>query len=530
MTFDLVLRGGLIVDGTGGPPRHADVGVVDGAVAALADLSSAEAAEVIDVAGRAVAPGFIDAHTHSDLAALLPVQWQAIPLAPLRQGVTTEVCGNCGESPFPTTPAHRAASNSNTDAVFQVGIGALESFDAYAQTMSVRPLPTNQAPMVGHGSLRGAAMGFDNRPADAAEFATMLRLAREAFEQGAFGLSSGLIYAPGLYAPEQELVELAMVAAAFGAPYVSHMRDEADLVADAIEEALRIGRTSGAGVHISHHKLAGRRNWGRSAETLGMLDRARSGGQDVTVDVYPYTAGSTSLHALLPPWTNDGGIAAVLARVAGADVRARIDRDLRTGLPGWQNIAGPAGWDNVVIAGSPAAPEIEGLSVAELSDATGRAPVDTVCDIIIADGARTVVVLHMMSDDDVGSIRDWPAAMVGSDGVPVPGKPHPRLAGTFARAVRAPNPADPWAGLPERVRRMTSMPAERYRIPRRGTLAVGAAADIVVFDPATVTDRATYVDPLLPPEGVEHVFVAGVAGIRTGRPTGSYAGQVLRAR
>ena len=530
MTFDLILRGGLVVDGTGGPPRRADVGVVDGRITAVADLSAAEAAEILDVAGRAVAPGFIDAHTHSDLAALLPEAWRAIPLAPLRQGVTTEVCGNCGESPFPTTPQHRVASNSNTDAVFQVGIGALESFDAYAQRMSTCALPTNQAPMLGHGSLRGAAMGFDNRPADADELATMIRLTREAFEQGAFGLSSGLIYTPGLYAPEQELVELAAVAAAFGAPYVSHMRDEADRVADAIEEALRIGRGSGAGVHISHHKVAGRRNWGRSAETLGLLDLARSRGQDVTVDVYPYTAGSTGLHALLPPWANDGGIAAMLARLASADVRTRIADDLRTGLPGWQNIAGPAGWDNVVLAGSPAAPEIEGLSVADLSAATGRPPVDTVCDIIIADEARTVVVLHMMSDDDVDSIRAWPAAMVGSDGVPVPGKPHPRLAGTFAKALRAPDPSDPWTGLPARVRRMTSMPAERYRIPARGTLSVGAAADLVVFDPATVTDRATYVDPLLPPQGIEHVFVAGVAGIRNGRPTGSYAGRVLRAR
>ncbi|HET8591151.1 MAG TPA: hypothetical protein VFM01_16060, partial [Nakamurella sp.] len=457
-------------------------------------------------------------------------EWRRLAVAPLRQGVTTEVCGNCGESPFPRTAAHGPAVDDYTRVGFQVDAGGFESLDAYAQALSGVPMPTNQAPLLGHGMLRGAAMGFDDRPPGDDELALMRRLAYQAFEQGAFGLSTGLMYTPGQFAATAEVAAIAAVAARFDAPYVTHMRDEADRVHQSIAEALQIGRESGAGVQISHHKVAGRGNWGRSAQTLAMLDAARSAGQDVSIDVYPYTAGSTGLHSLLPPWVQAGGLAAQLPRMADRAVRERVARDFVTGLDGWQNLAGQAGWANVVIAGSPSDPAIEGLSVAQLAADSGRDPADVVCDIVSADAGRTVVVLHMMADDDVAAIRGWTGAMLGSDGVPLPGKPHPRIAGTFARALRAPRPGDPWAGLADRVRRMTSMPAARYRVPDRGVLAVGAVADVVVFDPATVTDNATYPDPLLPPDGIEHVLVAGVHSVAGGELTGRFAGQVLRAR
>jgi N-acyl-D-aspartate/D-glutamate deacylase len=233
----------------------------------------------------------------------------------------------------------------------------------------------------------------------------------------------------------------------------------------------------------------------------------------------------------MPPWVGSGGIAALLQRMSDASARERIDRDFVTGLPGWQNLVGGAGWANVVIAGCPSDPSLEGLSVAEIAAGTGKSPADVACDIVHADAARTVVVLHMMAEEDVTSIRGWEAAMLGSDGVPLPGKPHPRIAGTFARALRAPVATDPWAGVADRVHRMTGMPARRYQIPGgRGTLAHGVVADVVVFDPATVTDRSTYPDPLLAPVGIEHVLVAGQVSLHAGALTGRFAGRVLRAR
>ncbi|MEO7126487.1 MAG: amidohydrolase family protein, partial [Nakamurella sp.] len=471
------------------------------------------------------------AHAHSDLAMFLPDEWRDVTVAPLRQGVTTEVCGNCGESPFPRTALHGDEVDKFTRAGFQVGLGAFDSFDSYAEFASTVPLPTNQAPLLGHGMLRGAAMGFAARAPESDELDIMRRLAAQAFEQGAFGLSTGLIYTPGQFAETTEIVAIAEVAASFGAPYVSHMRDETDRVDASIREALTIGKLSGAGVHISHHKVAGQHNWGRSNQTLAMLDDARALGQDVTVDMYPYTAGSTSLHALLPPWANAGGLDSMLARLSDTSVRERIDRDFATGLPGWQDLAGASGWANVVIAGSPSDPQVEGVSIAEIASTTGRSPVEVVCDIVRADAAYTAVVLHMMAEDDVTAIQGWTGAMLGSDGVPLPGKPHPRIAGTFSRALRAPEGVDPWRALSDRVRRMTSMPADRYRIPGgRGRLAIGSAADIVIFDPATVADRSTYIEPLLPPTGIDHVLIAGQVTLSAGLLTGHYAGQVLRAR
>lgn len=534
MNCDVIITGGTVVDGTGATPRRADVAVTDGAVTAITppgELADARSRTVITADGRAIAPGFIDAHAHSDLAMFLPEQWRDITLAPLRQGVTTEVCGNCGESPFPRTPVHADEVDAFTRAGFQVGTDGFDSLDSYAAFASTAEMPTNQAPLLGHGMLRGAAMGFADRDPDESELATMKRLATEAFEQGAFGLSAGLMYTPGQFAKTPEIAAIAEVATRFDAPYVSHMRDETDLVDVSIREALEIGRRSGAGVHISHHKVAGRPNWGRSSQTLAMLDEARAAGDDVTIDMYPYTAGSTSLHALLPPWVNSGGLDAMLTRLGDVSIRERVGRDYMTGLPGWQNLAGASGWDNVVIAGSPSDPRIEGLSIAQIAADTGRSVVDVVCHTIRADSAYTAVILHMMAEGDVTAIQGWDAAMLGSDGVPLPGKPHPRIAGTFTRALRAPVGGDPWQAVADRVRRMTSMPADRYRIPGgRGRLAVGSAADIVIFDPANVTDRSTYVDPLLPPAGIDHVLVGGVVSLTAGALTGHYAGQVLRAR
>jgi N-acyl-D-aspartate/D-glutamate deacylase len=368
-------------------------------------------------------------------------------------------------------------------------------------------------------------MGFENRTPSRDELSTMERELDRAMAEGAFGLSSGLIYSPGMFARTEELVALATVVARHGRLYTTHMRNEADAVIDSIEEALRIGREGGVPVHISHHKVAGRHNWGRSTETLARLDRARAEGDDVTLDVYPYTAGSTTLLATLPAWVNDGGPDAVLARLSDAATRAKVLADLeRTRGEGEEDLVHGTGWDGIVVASAYRVPAAEGRSIQELADDRGCRPAEAACDLIVEAGARVMVVLHSMSPDDVAAIRAWPLAMIGSDGLPFPGRQHPRVAGTFAKVL---GEAARAGTLADAVHRNTSMATERFGIPDRGVVRTGAIADLVVLDPGTVSDRATYEDPWATPAGIEHVFLGGSHVINGGAPTGRRAGRVL---
>ena len=522
----MVIRGGDVLDGTGGPARRADVGIEGERVTAVGDLAGATAAETIDAAGRAVAPGFIDVHAHTDVVATLDQRAPDVALAGIRQGVTTEVCGNCGFSMFPTLPEHKDAFGALTATLFG-DIPVHETFDSYREWANALPLVANLAPLVGHGSIRAGVIGFDDRPPSEDELAQMERLAEEVFEAGAVGLSTGLIYPPGLYAETDEIVALARVAARHGRLYTTHMRDESDHVDRAIDEAITIGRESGTPVQISHHKVAGRPNWGRSEQTLAQIERARAEGVDVMCDVYPYTAGSTSLSAVLPPYAHAGGTEAMLDRLRSGDERARMARDIETGLDGWQDLVRPVGWENVVVSNVAARPECEGRAIAELADAEGTSPADAAFDLLLAADGAVLMVIHMMNENDVRRILGAPFVMVGSDGVPVPGKPHPRLAGTFARVLGHYAREAPLFELPEAVHRMTGMPARRFGLADRGGIADGKIADLVVFDPATVLDQSTYEDPLLPPVGVDAVLTAGRVVIRNGTDTGVRAGRVL---
>jgi N-acyl-D-aspartate/D-glutamate deacylase len=516
VAFDVIISGGTVLDGSGASPRQADVGIEGDRITAVDDLSAAEAAAVLDATGRVVTPGFVDTHTHTDGVPFL--DHEIIKLASLRQGVTTEVCGNCGFSPFPCLPAHAPSFR----AFFA---DAFRSLEDYRQAVEVHGAPVNLAPLVGAGYLRGGTMGFGNRAPTASELETMQAELDRAMVEGAFGLSSGLIYAPGMFATTDELIALATVVARYGRPYTTHMRNEADGVLESIEEALRIGREGGVPVHISHHKLAGRHNWGRSAETLARLDRARAEGDDVTIDVYPYTAGSTTLLATLPSWVNDGGPDAVLERLADAATRAKVIADLeRERGSGEEDLVHGTGWDGIVVASAAGRPEAEGRSIQELADERGCRPAEAACDLISDARARVMVVLHSMSPDDVAAIRAWPGAMIGSDGLPFPGRQHPRVAGTFAKVL---GEAARAGTLPDAVHRNTAMATQRFAIPDRGVVRVGAIADVVVLDQATVSDRATYDDPWATPAGIEHVFVAGHHAIRDGEPTGIRAGTVL---
>ena len=497
-------------------------------IAEIGDLAAAGGRRVIDATGMAVSPGFIDTHTHSDMAAFLGAEHLDLKTATVRQGVTTEVCGNCGSTPFPMLEERRAEL-ARSKAIFAASEGPWHSLIKYREAVRERGLYANLAPLLGHGSLRAGVMGMEDRAPRDDELRTMVRLAEEAFEQGAFGISSGLIYAPGVYARTEELAAVCRAVARHGRPYTTHMRNESDLVDESVREALAIGAAGGVPVHISHHKAAGRRNWGRTAETLEIVRAARAVGRDVTLDVYPYTAGSTMLAAMLPPWALNGGFDAMSERVADRAVRERITRDMETGLPGWENFTQLAGWDGIVISSCPSHPDYEGRRVPELADATGRSGPDLVFDLLAEDAQRTLMILHVMDDADVRNVLGFEAAMIGSDGIPVPGKPHPRWAGTFARVLGHYRRDAGLLDLASWVRKATGMAADRFSLRDRGYLARGKLADLVVFDPERIADRATYEDPLLPPIGVREVLISGQAVVSGGELTGARPGLVLEA-
>lgn len=526
MQFDVLIRNGLVLDGLGTSPTRADVGVVGERILAVESLAASTGVIEIDAEGRAVAPGFVDAHTHADLAWSLAAEHRQIATAPTLQGVTTEVSGNCGMSPFPFLETHREDMQLQVS-LYRSGPLPWDDLAGYGAAAREAGLLRNLAPLVGHGSLRVGVMGFDDRPASPDERATMRRLAEESFEQGAFGISSGLIYLPGVFAETEELIELAGVARRHGRLYASHIRGETDMVANSVREAIRIGAEAGVPAHISHLKAAGKRNWGRTEELIGIIDDARRRGGDVTVDVYPYTAGSTRLQAILPRWALEGGVPKMLERLHDPAARQRICRDFEDGPAGWENLQRAAGWDGIVIASCPGRSEREGRSVAELAAEAQRDPADYVFDLLIECEARVMVIVHMMHESDVDRVVSFDASMIGSDGVPIPGKPHPRLAGTFSRILGRYVRDRARLDLATAVLKMTSAPATRFGIVDRGVLASGKFADLVVFDPGTVLDRATFAEPLLPPAGVSDVFVNGTAVVRDGQATPARPGWVL---
>ncbi|GAA3009865.1 D-aminoacylase [Streptomyces lactacystinicus] len=536
---DLLLRGATLVDGTGAPARPADLAVADGRVTVLPPGTAVTAAETLDVTGRVVTPGFIDVHTHSDALAApfgggTHTDGDALDelrLAPLLQGVTTEISGNCGISLFPALPGRLPELAEHLRVSFGLGpVLPAEDFDAFAAGQRPELRRNHITSLVGHGTLRAGVMGFEDRPPTDQELAAMCGLLDRALTQGAAGLSTGLIYPPGVYADTEEIVALAKVAARHGKPYVTHLRDEMSQVEKALEEALEIAVRSGAPLQVSHHKTAGRHAWGATLRTLPRLEQARAEGVDVLCDVYPYTAGSTVLHAMLPPWTSEGGPAALLERLRSKEVRDRIRADIAHGVEGWENTVGNGGWDLISVAAAPARRTAEGRRIADLAAERGADPVDLVCDLLLEAQGEVTIISHSMREDDVRRVLASPLSMIGSDGVPKPGRPHPRWAGSFARVLGHYGREQGLLPLELAVHKMTGLPAERFRLAGRGVVRDGAVADLVVLDRAAVLDGPTFERPLLPPVGVETVVVAGRVAVRGGRPTAIRAGEVVRVR
>ncbi|TFH12015.1 D-aminoacylase [Candidatus Bathyarchaeota archaeon] len=537
MEFDILIRNGRVIDGAGNPWYRADIGVKDSKIYAIGKLGKADAKKTIDASGHFVSPGFIDAHSHSDFNTLVYRDMENI----IHQGITTVVAGQCGSSPAPVSDLIRAEAQRSLDSELPQGIKlkiSWSSFDDYLKEEKKQGLGANVAHMVGHGAIRAAAIGYAARAPTADELEKMREYTAEAMKSGAYGISTGLIYPPGIYAKTDEIIEVAKVAAQYGGIYDSHIRGEGKTLMMALEEALEIGYKAKIPVQISHHKIASRTLWGSSVQTMQMFEEAREKGLDVTVDQYPYKAGSTSLMTLLPPWVHDGGREKALERLRDPQLRARMKKEIEEGIEGWENFAGELGWENVFVTSviTDANKPVEGMNMTEIKKHRGAKDEFTALyELLLEEEGAPGMVIFYGDEEDVKRIMKHPLHMVGTDagcctieGPFCKGKPHPRHYGTYPKILGKYVREEKTITWQEAVRKMTSFPAQRFGILDRGLLRPGMWADITVFNPETVIDRATYKDPHNFPAGIPYVIVNGEITISEGKYSKSRAGTTLR--
>ncbi len=527
----ILIKGGTVIDGTGSPPKQMDVQVSGTRISAVAKPGEAKGSFTIDAKNLVVCPGFIDIHTHSELHLL------ATPLseAKIRQGVTTELVGNCGGSPAPLLGAARETAKDYARLLdLEIDWSTL---DEYFLRVSHVKTSVNVAALIGADTLRQCVIGNDDVKASPKEIERMKELLAEAMMQGAFGLSSGLIYAPGCYSTTQELIALASTAGGLGGIYTSHIRGEGRTLIEAVAEAIEIGEKGGLPVEISHHKATGKPNWGKVKLTLKMIEEARARGVEVGFDVYPYTASSTSIDAILPPWARDGGKQKILERLKDPATRARIADSFERDSNNFENTVREDGWENITVVGLAGGPlaRFENKSMAAIADELNKSPADTAFDLIIEQDLNVWGIFHEISEEDMMLVLKHELACIGSDGdSEAPYGPtgkmatHPRAYGTFPRVLRRYALDKHLFPLEEAIRKMTSLPAARMGLDDRGVLAKGMAADIVVFDPKKVRDLATYEDSHRYPEGIVHVLVNGAITIENSEHTKERAGVVLR--
>jgi len=532
MELDTVIKNARLIDGSGNPGYSGDIGIANGRIERIgSDIPACDAAEVIDAQGQVACPGFFDAHSHDD-AYLLKVPTGDHKIL---QGVTTDVIGNCGFTLGPTPPD--AGDYLNKIAQLMGGgempesIYRISSFNDYLELLESNKSAINVVPLVGHATIRIAAMGWENRAPNPEELNRMKTLTRDAMQAGAFGLSSGLIYVPATFAETGEVTALARIAADHNGIYATHMRSEGDRQMEAIEEAVSIGRDASLPVHISHHKIVGRRNWGQSVETLDRFARARAEGVTVTCDQYPYPAGSTILAAVLPPAVTSGGPDVYAERLKQPDFRREIIDIIENDEGGrWENLIIGAGFENIVISFARKNRQYIGKSLARIAAEENRSAYDVLFDLVSAEKMDVGVILFMMDEEDIRRIMQNPYTMIGSDGIPGFGESriHPRQTGTFPRVLGCYVRQEGVLSLEEAVRKMTSLPAQTFQVKNKGLLKEGFDADIVIFDAETIIDRSTFEAPMLPPAGIRRVMVNGKTAVRDGRILGVLSGRLLR--
>jgi N-acyl-D-amino-acid deacylase len=529
--YDVVIRDGSIYDGSGGPAVVGDIAVQGDSIVSVGMPVTGRGRIEIDATGLAVAPGFINMLSWATESLIEDGRSQS----DIRQGVTLEVFGE-GWSMGPLTEEMKQEQlEQQGDIKFAIEWTTLSEYLEYLVARGISP---NVASFVGATTVRVHEIGYEDRPPTAEELDRMRALVRQAMEEGALGLGSALIYAPGFYAQTDELIELARVVAEYDGIYISHMRSEGNRLLQAADELLTIAREAGVGAEIYHLKAAGQSNWGKMSEVIAVVERARSEGLPITADMYTYTAGATGLDAAMPPWVQEGGLDAWIERLKDPTIRARVMREMSTPTDEWENLYYATGTpENILLVGfkTDSLKALTGKSLAEVAAMYGKSPEETAMDLVIADDSRVGTVYFLMSEDNVRRQIALPWVSFGSDagslapeGVFLESNPHPRAYGNFARLLGRYVRDERIISLAEAIRRLTSLPASNLKLERRGSLHSGYYADIVVFDPDRVQDHAEFEEPHQYATGVHHVFVNGVQVLRDGEHTGATPGRVVR--
>ena len=531
--MDILIKNAQVVDGSGGDRYNADVAVEGDRMVDIGPLPDVPAEMVIDAAGAVVSPGFIDAHSHADLT--LPFGPTADSL--VHQGITTAVVGQCGLSPAPLSDETRAQVTETMDAwaaqmAPKVGMPWDEwaTFGGFLDYLTRNGISMNVVPLVGQGMVRSAVMGFAGGPADDSQVARMRDEVARALDEGAFGISTGLIYPPGSYATTEELIEVTRPVGERGGFYFSHIRSEGGGLLDALAEAIRIGRETGAAVEVSHFKATGKTNWSKLPRAIEMIEEARAEGLDVTADTYPYTAGSTTLLSLLPEWAQEGGKDATLKRLSDPAARREMARSMQSS-GGYRDVE----WKDVVVASCPTRPQYQGRTVAQLADEYGKPPQEIVFEVLLETGLEASMFLFQISEDNLKTKLRHPAVMIGTDsfgfaaeGPRRQGVPHPRNYGVYPRLLGRYVREEGVLSLEGAVWKASGFPAQKLRLPDRGLLKAGYKADLVIFDPDSIIDRATFEAPHQYPDGISYVIVNGQVVVRDNVHTEARPGRVLR--
>lgn len=530
-SYDLILRGGNIYDGSGGAPFIGDIAIDGDKIVALGDIGDATASVEINVQGLAVAPGFVNMMSWANESLIEDGRSQSN----IRQGVTLEIMGE-GESMGPLNDAMKAEmTRLQSDIRYAIEWTTLAEYLEYLERRGISP---NVASFIGTATPRQYVIGHEDRAPTPAELEQMRTLVREAMEDGALGVASSLMYPPGLFAETDELIALSQVAAEYDGMYISHMRDEGAHMIAAIDELLRIARAANIRAEIYHLKSSGQANWPLFDKAISMIEKARAEGLEITADIYTYPAGATGLNVTVPPWVQEGGFAASLERMSDPALREQIIREMNTPSDEWENMFLMAGSpDNILMVGfkSAALKPLTGKTVAEVAAMRGTTPEETILDLIVEDGSRIGTVYFTQSEDVVRKAVALPwvsfnsdAASLAPEGVFLKSNPHPRAYGSFARVLGKYVRDEQVITLQDAIRKLAALPAQNLRIDRRGELKQGFYADVVVFDPDKIQDHATFVEPHQYATGMVHVFVNGEQVLKDGEHTGATPGRVVR--
>jgi N-acyl-D-amino-acid deacylase len=527
--LDVVIAGGTVYDGSGGPGVRSDVGIRGDRIEAVGDLSTALATARIDASGLAVAPGFINMMS-SDSS--LRVDGRS--MSDIKQGVTIEIFGE-GDSMGPLTDTMRARRlEQQGDVKYPIRWSTLHEGMLDLEKTGVA---ANFASFIGAATVRENAIGLDDKKPTPAELDRMRDLVQREMEAGALGIASALIYAPGFYASTEELIEICKIAGRHKGMYISHMRSEANHLVEAVTELVRISREAGLPAEIYHLKAAGQANWGKMDQVIAMVEAARKGGQRITADMYTYTAGGTGLDAAMPPWAEDGGMEALFRRLRDPEQRKKIAAEIRTPTDAWENLyLGAGSPERVLLAEfkSEKLKPLTGKTLGEVAKTRGKSPEETIMDLVLEDQSRVGTIYFMMSEDNVKKQIRLPwvsfasdADSIAAEGVFLKSSAHPRAYGSFARVLGKYTRDEGVLTLPDAIRKLAALPAANLGLDHRGLLKPGMFADVVAFDPKTIADRATFEKPHQYAVGMKHVFVNGVQVLRNGEHTGKKPGRAL---